>query len=160
MSTFNWQQPAQKVGEQLGKLGLTYWNNPAAFSGAGAEAGAGASGFSGMGAGGVASVLAPLFMTWSAYTGGSHRNEPVEKYQQTKQIGKLLTDMLAGKHASSDEARCIPFRQATIESETPFSLQMDGEAMLGTQRIFLETLPQKLSILMPQEARERLCKPQ
>ncbi len=73
---------------------------------------------------------------------------------------RVMFDMLAGQHTSSDEARCIPFRQATIESETPFSLQMDGEAMLGTQRIFLETLPQKLSILMPQEARERLCKPQ
>ena len=80
MSTFNWQQPAQKVGQQLAKLGLTYWNNPSVFSNAlpGAEAGAaygadvaglagagstgagaGASGFSGLGAGGVASVLAP-----------------------------------------------------------------------------------------------------
>jgi len=118
MSTFNWQQPAQKVGQQLAKLGLTYWNNPSVFSNAlpGAEAGAaygadvaglsgagstgagaGASGFSGLGVGGVASVLAPLVMGYMAYTGGSHRNEPVEKYQETQRIGKLMSDLMNGK---------------------------------------------------------------
>ena len=117
MSTFNWQQPAQKVGQQIAKLGLSYWNNPSLFSNAlpGAEAGAaygadvaglagagstgasGASGFSGLGAGQVASVLAPLIMTWNAYTGGSHRNEPVEKYQETQRIGKLMSDLMNGK---------------------------------------------------------------
>jgi YegS/Rv2252/BmrU family lipid kinase len=72
---------------------------------------------------------------------------------------RVMFDILGGQHILSDQARCVPFRQATIESETPFSLQMDGEAMLGTERIFIETLPQKLFILMPQAVRDRLCKP-
>ena len=72
---------------------------------------------------------------------------------------RVMFDILGGQLVASDQARCIPFHNATIESETPFSLQMDGEAMLGTQRIFIETLPQTLYILMPPQARDRLCKP-
>jgi diacylglycerol kinase family enzyme len=72
---------------------------------------------------------------------------------------RVMFDILGGQHIVSDQARCIPFHQATIVSETPFSLQLDGEAMLGTQRIFIEILPQKLYVLMPQIARDRLSKP-
>jgi diacylglycerol kinase (ATP) len=72
---------------------------------------------------------------------------------------RALFDILAGKHVTSDQARCIPFQKVRIESETPFSIQMDGEPMLGAQQVTLEVLPQKLNILMPDESRAQLCKP-
>ncbi len=68
-------------------------------------------------------------------------------------------DMQSGRHLTSDQARCIPFRQVHIESDTPFSIQMDGEPMLGAQQVLLEVLPRKLQILMPPQARQQLCKP-
>jgi YegS/Rv2252/BmrU family lipid kinase len=67
-------------------------------------------------------------------------------------------DLQSERHLTSDQARCIPFRKAHIDSGTPFSIQMDGEPMLGAQQVTLEVLPQKLYILMPLQARERLCK--
>jgi YegS/Rv2252/BmrU family lipid kinase len=62
-------------------------------------------------------------------------------------------DMRSGRHLTSDQARCIPFRKASIESTTPFSLQMDGEPMLGTQRALLEVLQGSLQVLIPPQAR-------
>jgi len=66
-------------------------------------------------------------------------------------------DMQSGRHLTSDQARCIPFHKATIESATPFSIQMDGEPVLNAQQITLEVLPRQLKILMPPAARARLC---
>jgi diacylglycerol kinase family enzyme len=62
-------------------------------------------------------------------------------------------DMQSGRLLSSDLARCIPFRKVTIQSETPFPIQIDGEPLLGAQQAVLEVLPQKLLILMPPQAR-------
>jgi diacylglycerol kinase family enzyme len=62
-------------------------------------------------------------------------------------------DMRSGRHLTSEQARCIPFRKASIESGTPFSLQMDGEPMLGTQRALLEVLQGSLQVLIPPQAR-------
>jgi diacylglycerol kinase (ATP) len=62
-------------------------------------------------------------------------------------------DMQSGRHLTSDQARCIPFSRASIDSGTPFSLQMDGEPMLGTQQASLEVLHRSLQVLIPPEAR-------
>ena len=62
-------------------------------------------------------------------------------------------DMQSGRHLTSEQARCIPFRRASIESGTPFSLQMDGEPMLGTQHASLEVLQRSLHVLIPPSAR-------
>jgi diacylglycerol kinase (ATP) len=62
-------------------------------------------------------------------------------------------DMLYGRHLTSDQARCIPFRKAAIESGTPFSLQIDGEPMLGAQQATLEVLRGSLQVLIPPQAR-------
>jgi YegS/Rv2252/BmrU family lipid kinase len=62
-------------------------------------------------------------------------------------------DMQSGRHLSSDQARCIPFSRASIDSSTPFSLQMDGEPMLGTQQASLEVLQGVLQVLIPPGAR-------
>ncbi len=68
-------------------------------------------------------------------------------------------DMQAGRHVASDQARCIPFRKVRIESETPFSIQIDADPMLGAQAATLEVLPRKLNVLMPANACARLCQP-
>jgi diacylglycerol kinase (ATP) len=62
-------------------------------------------------------------------------------------------DMQSGRHLSSESARCIPFRKVSIESETSFPIQIDGETLLGAQQVVLEVLQQKLHILMPPQAR-------
>jgi diacylglycerol kinase (ATP) len=61
-------------------------------------------------------------------------------------------DMQSGRHLSSELARCIPFHQARIQSETAFPIQIDGESMLGSNQVDLEVLPRKLSVLMPPQA--------
>ncbi|MBM3151187.1 MAG: diacylglycerol kinase family lipid kinase [Chloroflexi bacterium] len=58
-------------------------------------------------------------------------------------------DMRAGRLVDSNNARCITFRRARIESETPFSLQMDGEPMLGAQSVQIEVIPEGLRALVP-----------
>ena len=42
----------------------------------------------------IAGVAAQIY---NAYTKGSGRNEPLEKLQRTKQVGKMLSDLLSGK---------------------------------------------------------------
>jgi diacylglycerol kinase (ATP) len=62
-------------------------------------------------------------------------------------------EILAERHVTSDLARCIPFQEAKIVSETPFPIQIDGEPLLGAQQAMLEVLPQELHILIPPQAR-------
>ncbi|MBN2386863.1 MAG: hypothetical protein JXB85_07575 [Anaerolineales bacterium] len=61
-------------------------------------------------------------------------------------------EILSGRHLTSDKARCIPFHQARIESDTPFPIQLDGEPLLGTQRVTLGVMPRALRVLMPTPA--------
>ena len=65
-------------------------------------------------------------------------------------------DMQSGRHLTSDQARCIPFVKALIESSTPFSIQMDGEPMLGAQRVSVDVAHQRLYCLIPPQARHLL----
>ncbi len=62
-------------------------------------------------------------------------------------------DMQSGRHLTSDQARCIPFTKASIDSGTPYTLQMDGEPMLGTTQTTLEVLKGSLQVLIPPQAR-------
>jgi len=68
-------------------------------------------------------------------------------------------DMLAGRHLTSDQARCIPFRSAHIESDLPFSVQMDGEPMLGGAQAEITSMPRALKLLMPSRALNLLQSP-
>jgi diacylglycerol kinase (ATP) len=61
-------------------------------------------------------------------------------------------DIQSGRHLSSDLARCMPSRKVTIESDTHFPIQIDGEPLIGAQQAVLEVLPKKLLILMPPQA--------
>jgi len=69
---------------------------------------------------------------------------------------RAYIELQSKRHLVSDQARCIPFRKALIQSGTPFSLQMDGEPMLGAQEVRLEVLKGQLQVLMPAHARHLL----
>ena len=66
---------------------------------------------------------------------------------------RTYIELQSRQHLTSDQARCIPFREAVIESDTPISLQMDGDPMLGAQRVKLEVLKKKVKVLIPAHAR-------
>lgn len=61
-------------------------------------------------------------------------------------------DLVAGRHLTSDQARCIPFQSVRIESDVNFSIQVDGDPMLGGKTAELKVLHRALKILMPENA--------
>jgi diacylglycerol kinase (ATP) len=61
-------------------------------------------------------------------------------------------EVLAGIHVTSDQARRLPFRSARVESDTAFSIHMDGEPMLGGKQFDLKIQRQALRVLMPPKA--------
>ncbi len=65
-------------------------------------------------------------------------------------------DLLAGRHLTSDQARRLPFRSARVESDTAFSIQMDGEPMLGGTQAELKVQKQALKVIIPPKALELL----
>ncbi len=66
---------------------------------------------------------------------------------------RTYIELSSKQHLTSEQARCIPFREAIIESDTPFSIQMDGDPMLGAQSVRLEVLKKKVKVLIPAHAR-------
>lgn len=66
---------------------------------------------------------------------------------------RVYIELSSKHHLTSEQARCIPFREAVIESDTPVSLQMDGDPMLGAQVVKLEVLKKKLKVLIPAHSR-------
>ena len=58
-------------------------------------------------------------------------------------------DLLAGLHLTSDQARKLPFHSARIESDTAFSVHMDGEPMLGGKQVTIDIHKQALKVLIP-----------
>jgi diacylglycerol kinase family enzyme len=67
--------------------------------------------------------------------------------------------MLGGLHLSSDQARRLPYQEVRIESEEAFSIQMDGEPLLGGRRADIVIRPRALKVLMPREALHLLKNP-
>jgi diacylglycerol kinase (ATP) len=61
-------------------------------------------------------------------------------------------DLLAGRHLTSDQARCLSFHTARIESDADFSIQMDGEPALGGTQVNIEIKKQALRIIIPPKA--------
>ncbi len=68
-------------------------------------------------------------------------------------------DMLAGRHLTSDQARRLPFQAARIDSNASFSVQMDGEPMLGSAQAEIIVRPRALKILMPPHSLDLLRHP-
>jgi diacylglycerol kinase (ATP) len=69
---------------------------------------------------------------------------------------RVFMEVQTERHLNSEQARCIPFHKAFIESDTPFSIQMDGEPMLGALQVRLEVLQGKLQVLLPPHAKKLL----
>jgi len=62
---------------------------------------------------------------------------------------RAFFEVLAGSHVTSEQARRLPFQTARVESDTPFSVQMDGDPMLGGKHAQLSVRKQALKVLMP-----------
>jgi diacylglycerol kinase (ATP) len=58
-------------------------------------------------------------------------------------------DVLAGSHVASEQVLRLPYRTARVESDTPFSVQMDGDPMLAGKHVLLSVQRQSLKVLMP-----------
>jgi len=65
-------------------------------------------------------------------------------------------DMTSGRHLTSEFARCILFKKLRIESEIPFSIQMDGEPMLGGKQAEISILSRGLRVILPAHAHKYL----
>ncbi|MBV6392275.1 MAG: Diacylglycerol kinase [Anaerolineales bacterium] len=61
-------------------------------------------------------------------------------------------DLVAGRHLTSDEARRIPFQNLRIESDANFSIQVDGDPMLGGRKAKIKVKHRALKVLMPENA--------
>ena len=65
-------------------------------------------------------------------------------------------ELASGRHITSDYARCILFQKLRIESETPFSIQMDGEPMLAGNKVEISIIQRGLHVLLPPQAHKYL----
>jgi diacylglycerol kinase (ATP) len=65
-------------------------------------------------------------------------------------------DLLAGLHLTSDQARRLPFHSARVESDTPFSVHMDGEPMLGGKQVTIDIQKQALKVIIPPNGQKLL----
>jgi diacylglycerol kinase (ATP) len=68
-------------------------------------------------------------------------------------------DLVAGRHLTSDQARRLPFRNARVESDAAFSIQVDGDPVLGGNKAEIKVLHRALKVLMPENALYLLKKP-
>lgn len=94
----DWGQYAQKLGPTAGRLAFNAFA-PAAETAA-EEGGLGLSNLGGASLSALAPYLPVVGIAaqmYNAFTGGSHRNEPLEKRAETQNIGKLIADLLSGK---------------------------------------------------------------
>lgn len=69
---------------------------------------------------------------------------------------RAFFEVLAGSHVTSEQARRLPFRSAQVESDTPFSIQMDGDPMLGSKQVEVRVQKQALKVLMPPQGAKLL----
>jgi diacylglycerol kinase (ATP) len=67
--------------------------------------------------------------------------------------------MVAGRHLTSEQARCLRFHSARVESDSAFSIQVDGEPMLGGQHAQIKIKHRALKVLMPRNALHLLKTP-
>jgi YegS/Rv2252/BmrU family lipid kinase len=74
---------------------------------------------------------------------------------------RTYIEVLAGSHVTSDQARRLPFHSARLESDTAFTLHMDGEPMLGGTQAQLRIEKQALRVIIPPKGirmlKEKAC---
>lgn len=61
-------------------------------------------------------------------------------------------DLVAGRHLTSEQTRRLRFHTARVESKAAFSIQVDGEPMLGGQHAEITVRHRALKVLMPRSA--------
>lgn len=61
-------------------------------------------------------------------------------------------DLIAGRHLTSDQARRLRFCTARVESDAAFSIQVDGDPMLGGHHADISIRHRALKVLMPENA--------
>jgi YegS/Rv2252/BmrU family lipid kinase len=69
-------------------------------------------------------------------------------------------ELASGRHLTSEYARCIFFNKLHIESDTAFSIQMDGEPMLAGNQVEITILTRGLRVLLPVQAHRYLSYPE
>ena len=69
-----------------------------------------------------------------------------------------LFDVLGGRHLTSQEVVKLPFSRVRIESETDFSVELDGDPAMTVNRIDLRVEKQALNVLLPPRAKRLLSK--
>ncbi|HUI87382.1 MAG TPA: diacylglycerol kinase family protein [Anaerolineales bacterium] len=67
-------------------------------------------------------------------------------------VFRQFVDLFAGRHLTSDQARCLPFHSARVESDTAFSLHVDGEPLLAGARAEIRIQKQALKVMVPAKA--------
>jgi len=67
-----------------------------------------------------------------------------------------LFELTSGRHITSESTRCIHFKRLRIESEIPFSIQMDGDPMMAGKQTEISVLPLGLRVLLPANANKFL----
>lgn len=65
-------------------------------------------------------------------------------------------DLWSGRHLESDQARCVPFRQLKLSSESLLYVQVDGEPSEARHEVSISIQSQALPILVPEGASESL----
>ena len=63
-----------------------------------------------------------------------------------------FVDLFAGRHLTSDQAQCLPFHSVRVESDTPFSMHLDGEPLLGGSTAEIRIQKQALRVIVPSKA--------
>jgi diacylglycerol kinase (ATP) len=61
-------------------------------------------------------------------------------------------ELVSGRHLNSEYARRIPFHTARIESDANFSIQVDGDPVLGGNTAEISVQHRALKVLMPENA--------
>jgi diacylglycerol kinase (ATP) len=67
-------------------------------------------------------------------------------------VFRQFIDLFSGRHLTSDQARRLPFHSVRIESDTAFSMHVDGEPLLGGSRAGIKIQKQALKVIVPSKA--------
>lgn len=71
---------------------------------------------------------------------------------------QMAWDLWVGRHAQSEQARCIPCNSLVLESDSPLFVQVDGEPAEDSRRVEIKIQPKSLKVLIPEEASYLLVK--
>lgn len=71
---------------------------------------------------------------------------------------QMAWDLWIGRHAESEQAKCIPCTSLVLESDSSLYVQVDGEPAEDSKRVEITIRPKSLKVLIPQEAPYLLVK--